>query len=183
LSTLEDVRQETAGASRHVVLLMGVAGTGKTTVGDRLATVLGWTFLDADDLHSTSSRGKMAAGIPLSEADRLPWLRRVRRRVDEHLGRGEAVVLACSALRERYRKMLLDGLAPAYRAHVVHLCGDTAVIDRRLRERRGHFFDPGLLESQLATLEAPDFALAVDITPPVEAVVERILAALLLDRS
>ncbi|HUP22541.1 MAG TPA: gluconokinase [Thermoanaerobaculia bacterium] len=156
---------------------MGVAGTGKTTVGRRLAEQLGWPFLDADDLHSTSSRTKMAAGIPLSDEDRAPWLRRVRRRLDEHLGRGESVVVACSALRERYRQVLLEGLAPAHRVHVVHLCGDTTLIEQRLGARRDHFFDPALLASQLATLEAPDSALVVDVAPSVEVVVERILAA------
>jgi gluconokinase len=171
------------GDDGTVLLLMGVAGTGKTTVGRRLAEHLGWFFLDADELHSPSSRDKMAAGIPLGDADRLPWLRRVRGRLDERLGRGESVVLACSALREIYRQVLLDGLAPAHGVHVVHLRGDPGLIGRRLRERRGHFFDPGLLESQLATLEAPDFALALDIAPPVEAVVEQILAALPFDRS
>jgi gluconokinase len=160
------------------VLLMGVAGTGKSTAGERLAADLGWRFLDADVLHSEVSRAKMAAGVALDDADRLPWLRRVRAAVDEALVRGDSVVVACSALRERYRAVLLGGLAPGCRVLVVHLHGDVELVGRRLRARRGHFFAPALLESQLATLEAPAGALAIDVAAPLDEVVERIRAAL-----
>lgn len=157
---------------------MGVAGTGKTSVGRRLAAELGWAFLDADELHSEASRRKMAAGTALDDTDRLPWLRRVRAAVDQEIARGASVVVACSALRERYRRVLLDGAVPAAHRFVVHLHGDADLIDRRLRERPGHFFAPSLLPSQLATLEAPPDALAIDVAVPIEDVVERILVVL-----
>lgn len=172
-----DGHRELDGPDGSLLLLMGVAGVGKTEVGRRIAQTLGWSFLDADDLHSDRSRDRMARGVPLTEVYRLPWLRRIRRRLDEHLTRGESVVLACSALRERHRRLLLDGL-PAERAHVVHLHGARQLVEQRLRARRGHFFAPSLLDSQYETLEAPSAAMAVDVSPSLDEVVEQVLAGL-----
>ncbi len=151
-----------------VVILMGVAGAGKTTVGQRLAEALGWRFVEGDDFHPAGNVAKMAAGVPLTEEDRAPWLARLRERVAEALERGEDVVLACSALRREYRRLLT--VHPA-RVRWVYLKGPRELIASRLMERAGHFMPASLLDSQLETLEAPEDALAVEVTEsPTEAV-------------
>ena len=140
---------------------MGVSGVGKTTVGRLVAAELGLPFHDADELHPEENRRKMAAGIPLTEADREPWLRDLARRMSEREAAGHAVV-ACSALRERHRE-LLAAASPGNVAFVF-LDADPAVIRARLAGRRGHYMPPSLLDSQLAALEppSPDEALHVD---------------------
>jgi gluconokinase len=158
-----------------VIILMGVAGVGKTTVGRRLAETLGWRFLDADALHAPASVAKMAAGVPLTDEDRWPWLERLRAVVLEALEEGEGLVLACSALRRAYRERLV--VEPA-RVRVVHLRGPRELIARRLRERRGHYMPPELLDSQYEALEEPEGALAVEVTAEPEAVVAAILSGL-----
>lgn len=158
-----------------VILLMGIAGAGKTAVGTELAAQLGWTFLDADDDHSDANVAKMHGGIALSEADRSPWLDAVRSRVRRHVDRGENVVLACSALRNSYRAILA---AAADDFAIVHLDAPAALIFARLRDRRGHFAGPDLLPGQLRDLEPPDDALVVDATQSVLDVVTEIRARL-----
>jgi carbohydrate kinase (thermoresistant glucokinase family) len=144
-----------------LVVVMGVAGVGKTAVGQLVAHELGLPFHDADTFHSEESRRKMAAGIPLTEEDRRPWLRELVRRMREWEAGGGAVV-ACSALRRRHRD-LLAGAAPGH-VRLVFLDADEATIRARLETRKGHYMPPALLDSQLATLErpGPDEALRVD---------------------
>lgn len=158
-----------------IVVIMGAAGSGKTTVGRRLAATLGWPFHDADDFHSAASVAKMRAGAPLDEADRAPWLARLRRRIDELVAAGASAVLACSALRQRHRALLLGGCPESC---LVYLAADRALLARRLHERADHFFPAALLDSQLATLEAPERALVFDAGRPSEEIVAGVVAAL-----
>jgi gluconokinase len=150
---------------------MGVAGSGKSTIGKLLASRLGFPFLDADEFHPPENVAKMAAGTALTDADRLPWLERLNR---ELAGRGDAV-LACSALKESYRTILSGGL-PGCR--FVHLRGSIELIRARLEERRHRYMPASLLESQFATLEPPVGAIEVDIAQAPERCVEAIAAAL-----
>lgn len=153
-----------------VVVLMGVAGAGKTTVGRRLAAQLGWKFYDADDFHPPENVEKMARGVALNDEDRRPWLEALRGVVRACLERGESAVLACSALKESYRaRLLTDG-----RVRLVYLKGDAELIRSRLRGRRGHFMRPAMLEGQLAALEEPRDALHVDVSAPPDELVRRI---------
>ncbi|MFP2908044.1 gluconokinase [Pyxidicoccus sp. 3LFB2] len=154
-----------------VVIVMGVSGAGKTTVGRVLAESLGWRFVDADDLHPKDNIVKMAAGVPLSDEDRWPWLQVLREVVAEALERDEDLVLVCSALKTAYRELL--EVDPA-RMRWVYLDAPREVLARRLSNRHGHFMPPSLLDSQLATLEVPADALRVDVSPPPEEVVQRI---------
>ncbi|HSS75028.1 MAG TPA: gluconokinase, partial [Gaiellaceae bacterium] len=142
-----------------LVVLMGVAGVGKTTVGELVARELGLPFHDADDFHSEESRRKMAAGIPLTEADREPWLRDLARRMRDWETEGGAVV-ACSALRRRHR----DLLASAGPVRFVFLDAAPETIRGRIAVRKGHYMPPALLDSQLETLEppGPDEAVRVE---------------------
>ncbi|RKH55976.1 gluconokinase [Corallococcus llansteffanensis] len=158
-----------------VVIVMGVSGTGKSTVGRALADRLGWSFVDADDLHSPENRQKMAAGTPLTDADRQPWLVLLRARMEKALTHGEDLVLAFSALKSAYRDRLS---VDRERERWVYLHAPADVIQSRLRQRVGHFMPPVLLASQLGTLEPPEDALSVDVTPPPDVVVGRILDGL-----
>jgi gluconokinase len=162
-------------AERIVILLMGVAGAGKSTVGARLAASLGCAFHDGDDLHPEANVRKMAAGLPLDDHDRAPWLTRIARLIREHEERREPAVVACSALKRAYRRTLLAGTSATC---LVYLRVERPELEHRLRERPGHFFDPRLLPSQLATLEEPEEALTVDAAAPVDAVVAEILKSL-----
>ena len=157
-----------------IVVLMGVSGVGKTTLGRLLAADLGWSFLDADDFHPAANVEKMARGLPLTDADREPWLESLTAALRQRLARGESAVLACSALKQAYRDRLR--FDPSVR--FVHLKADPEVIRGRLEQRRGHFFAPELLASQLEALEEPEGALAVDVTEPPEVVVRRIVHGL-----
>src|ERR1700690_92277 len=129
---------------------MGVAGSGKTTVGALLARKLGWRFVDADDFHPPENKDKISRGIALTDADRAPWLAAMRSAIVEWNASGENVVLACSALKRNYRDELRVG-----RLRFVYLKGDPALLLARLRSRHGHFADEKILASQLETLEAP----------------------------
>ena len=160
-----------------VVLIMGVAGSGKTTVGHALATALGWTFRDADDFHPAANVAKMAAGEPLTDADRAPWLAAIRAHIDDHLARGANTIVTCSALRERYRTALL---ADPARVKLVYLTGDRALLARRIAGRTDHFMKPSMLASQLAALEPPREALTIDIAAPPDTLVAQIRRALSL---
>jgi gluconokinase len=163
-----------------IVVLMGVSGAGKTAVGELLAQRLGWPFVDGDDLHPASNVRKMTAGVPLTDEDRLPWLQSVRDVIVEHAGSGRSAVIACSALKRAYRELLLMGQPDT---RLVYLRGAPAVFERRLGERRGHFFDPHLLASQLEAMEEPEEALVVDVDDELEAVVDAVVTALGLPMS
>lgn len=143
-----------------IVLVMGVSGAGKTTVGTRLARELGWAFVDADDLHPAANIEKMRAGKPLDDQDREPWIAALVDCITRLLDEGRDAVLACSALRAAHRARLL--VDPA-RMRIVHLTGDPALIAARLSARTNHFMPPGLLPTQLAALEPPEDAVRVDI--------------------
>ena len=153
------------------VILMGPAGAGKTTVGQALAEALGWTFVDADALHPASNVEKIRAGTPLTDADRDPWLTRVRETIVDFAARGVDAVLACSALRARYRVRLGEGI-PQLRW--VSLAADRELLSARLRARHGHFAGPEIVNSQLQELEQPSDALILDATLPVPTLVQHI---------
>ena len=163
-----------------VILLMGVAGSGKTAVGEGLAARLGWRFIDGDELHSPASVEKMRAGIPLDDEDRMPWLRSIRDLIDEHEATGTPVIIACSALKQVYRRLLLEGTRET---RLVYLRGEQSLIESRLRERQNHFFDPRLLGNQFAVLEEPRQALLIDIDADLESVTDAVVEALGLDSS
>jgi len=160
----------------QILLVMGVSGSGKTTVGKALAEALGWEFADADDYHPESNLEKMRQGQPLTDADREPWLRRLHELLEDHLRQHKPVVLACSALKARYREILVGDL-PGTR--VVFLSGSRELIEGRM-QRRIHFMPASLLGSQLSTLEPPSDAIVADIRKPVDAIVEAVLSELSL---
>lgn len=152
-----------------IFLLMGVSGSGKTAVGSGLAERLGISFVDGDDLHPEDNVHKMAAGIPLNDADRQPWLLSIRHVLEEHSAAGTSAVVACSALKESYRTLLLDGLPEV---KLVYLRGSREILEQRLAGRTGHFFDPRLLGSQLETLEEPEGVPTVDIDADLDSVIQ-----------
>lgn len=160
----------------QTLVLTGVAGAGKSTVGRALADRVGAALLDADDFHSDAGRQKMAGGVPLDDADRDPWIGRLVEELGRRAEAGERVVLACSALRRHHRARLL-GAAPD--VWVVHLEVGTEELTRRLAARAGHFMPAVLLESQLAALEHPsdEHHAVVDGEAPVQVVVDEILRA------
>lgn len=158
-----------------IIVVMGVAGSGKTTVGGRLARDLGWAFYDGDDFHPPANVEKMRSGVPLSDADRLPWLAELRALIDRCLATGEDAVIACSALKDSYRRLLGAGRPEVA---LVYLRGGAGLIERRLAARQGHFMPPNLLESQLAVLEEPAEALALDAALDPAALVEAVRAYL-----
>lgn len=149
---------------------MGVSGSGKSTVGALLAARLGLPFVEADDYHPPANVAKMAAGVPLDDADRRPWLISLSEVLAKAERAGTGAVLACSALKASYRALLFGALAA--RPHTVYLHGERDVLLRRLGARRGHFFPPALLDSQLATLEVPTGALRIDVAATLPEVVE-----------
>ena len=157
-----------------IVLIMGVAGAGKSSVGTALAKELGWTFIDADDYHSAANVAKMEAGIALNDADRQPWLESLAGVIRQTLERGDSAVLACSALKQAYRDVLLIDR----RVRVVYLKSDYATVAERLRTRRGHYMNPNLLKNQFETLEEPAGALQIDARLPMDIIVERIRTAI-----
>jgi carbohydrate kinase (thermoresistant glucokinase family) len=161
----------------RVIVLMGVAGSGKTTIGLKLAGGLHWKFRDADEFHPPENVAKMSAGSPLTDRDRAPWLAAIRRYIDERLAGGESAVVTCSALREDYRRLLV---ADPTKVKLVHLAGDYALILRRLAERQGHFMKPEMLQSQFAALETPHDALTIDVALSPDAIVAEIRQALSL---
>jgi len=159
-----------------IVLVMGVAGAGKTTVGNLLARELGWTFADADSYHSPENVKKMASGIPLTDDDRKDWLARLRELIQSWEASGENAVLACSALKDAYRRKLVI----SSNVKLVFLRGEFGLIRERMMHRPGHYMNPDLLHSQFETLEEPSVAEAVvvDVSAPPEELVRSIRAAL-----
>jgi gluconokinase len=156
-----------------VVVIMGVAGSGKTTIGGRLAQALGVPFVEGDEFHDPENIERMRRGEPLTDEIRRPWLERLNREL--HRRRATGVVLACSALTDQARRWLTEGLPDV---KFVVLTGDPELLRERLAQRRGHFFDPDLLDSQLATLEIPEDGIVVPIDGTPEGVTERALAGL-----
>jgi gluconokinase len=151
---------------------MGVSGSGKSTVGKILAEELGWTFVEADEFHSAANVAKMRSGTPLTDADRRPWLDALRERIDRACTEGENVVLACSALKHSYQDYLeRDDPACVY---YVYLHGSEELIRKRLADRKGHFMNPRLLQSQFETLEPPADAVRIDVSPPPEEIAAEI---------
>jgi gluconokinase len=155
-----------------IVILMGVSGVGKTTVGQILADKLGWPLFDADQFHSAANIEKMRNGIPLEDADRWPWLDRMNAMLREREARGENVLLACSALKQAYRDRLAKDTAEL---RWIYLKGSFDLIRERLEARKGHYMKAGLLESQFAALEEPVNALSIDIGGTPDAIADAIL--------
>jgi gluconokinase len=158
-----------------IVLLMGVSGSGKTTVGSALALELGWEYADADDYHPVANVEKMRKGIPLTDADREPWLESLRALIMAWTAAGKDAVLACSALKQAYRNRLMAG-TPGL---VVYLKADRELLRERLALRHGHYMKEGMLESQIATLEEPERAVVVDARGTVEEIVREIRGRML----
>lgn len=156
---------------RQVILIvMGVVGAGKTTVGSLLAEKLGWHFADADDFHPAANVEKIRTGIALDDSDRVPWLLALRTAILQWNGEGKNAVLACSALKRKYRDILhVDGV------RFVYLDGNSELIEQRLRMRRGHFASASILKSQFEDLEKPDDAIAVGIDRSPDAIVSEII--------
>jgi len=161
-----------------VIVLIGPAGAGKTTVGIALATLLGWRFVDADDYHSAENRVRLGRGEALTDAERAPWLASLRDVIEGAVEHEQPMVLACSALKRSYREALLPRAARAAgRVHFVYLKASRESLDKRLHARAGHFAPPALLESQLDTLEEPapdEGVLTLDGERPVAGLVTRI---------
>jgi gluconokinase len=157
-----------------ILLIMGTTGSGKSTIGQMLAKRLGWLFLDADDFHSAANKEKMHRGIPLTDADRAPWLTAIHDELQRQDQQGCSVALACSALKEEYRQALHAQL----QMQTVYLKGSEAVLRQHIESRHGHFAGESLLPSQLATLEEPADALIEDVSKTPEQIVEEICARL-----
>ena len=161
-----------------IILLMGVSGSGKTTVGALLAGQLGWPYAEADAFHPAANIEKMAAGHPLTDADRAPWLAAIGRWIDLEVAAGRPAVVTCSALKRAYRDQLRAGRP---RVRIVYLQGSRDLIASRLAARHGHFFTSAMLDSQFAALEEPmpdEGVLVVPIGGTPKEIVEEILAAL-----
>lgn len=163
--------------TRMIVIIMGVSGSGKTTIGSLLASQLRWEFADADDFHPASNVEKIRNGIPLTDEDREPWLDRLREAIDRWILDGKNVVLACSALKRAYRAKLAAG--PQVR--FVYLKGSAKLIADRLRSRYGHFAGESILASQIADMEEPEGAFTVEISHTPERIVDEIRKALQLE--
>ena len=165
-----------------IVIIFGVSGAGKTTVGKLLARELGWRFIEADDFHPAANIEKMRNGHPLTDEDRWPWLDCLRKQIERSLAAGENAVLACSALKRAYR----DRLRVSDEVKFVFLRGDYALVEKQLRSRRGHFMNAALLLSQFDDLEEPqadEHALTIELGRTPEEIVNEIKAKLHLVRS
>jgi gluconokinase len=163
------------------LVVMGVSGSGKSTIADRLAERLGWRYEDGDRFHPASNVAKMSAGLPLTDQDRWPWLKAIADEIDRVCKAGERAVIACSALKHAYRDILVHGRKDV---RIVFLSGTQALIAERLASRKGHFMPPGLLDSQFKTLEPPEHSehpVTVSIDAAVEAIVDDIVRQLKLD--
>jgi len=160
------------------LVLMGVSGSGKSTIGEKLARRLGWAFEDGDRFHPASNVAKMSAGQPLTDEDRWPWLRAIADEIDRVCKAGEHVVIACSALKRVYRDVIIHGRSDV---RIVFLGGSRDLIASRLQQRKGHFMPPGLLASQFRTLEPPgegERPVTVSIDASVDTIVDHIVSQL-----
>jgi gluconokinase len=165
------------------LVLMGVSGSGKSTIAEKLAVRLGWRCEDGDKFHPASNVAKMSAGHPLTDEDRWPWLQAIADEIDRICEAGEPAVVACSALKRSYRDILVHGRSGV---RIVYLKGTQELIAGRLAARKGHFMPPGLLDSQFRTLEPPqadERPVIVSIDASVDAIVDDIIHQLRLDRS
>lgn len=153
---------------------MGVAGSGKTTIGWKLAQSLSCPFYDGDDYHSQANKEKMAMGIPLTDGDRMSWLQTLHAAMKKWEKESPQTLLACSALKQKYRDLLSDRIPVQW----IYLKGDVAVIRKRLQGRKDHFVGQGLLESQFEALEEPQNALFVDIRKEPDTIVKQLVEAL-----
>jgi gluconokinase len=160
-----------------ILILMGVSGVGKTTIGKLLSVRTGWPFEDADDYHSEENKRKMAAGIPLTDADRAPWLRALHQRMLQYRGNRENAIFACSALKEEYRRLLSDAFAPS-EMRFVYLHAAASVIAERMKRRHHPYMNPELLQSQIAALEEPADAWRVSVEGTEHQAVREILTRL-----
>jgi gluconokinase len=164
------------------IVVMGVSGSGKTSVAAELTRQLGWEYIEGDDLHPKANVDKMASGHPLDDEDRWPWLRRIAEVIGEHEAAGTSVIITCSALKRAYRDLLCDGHPSVWFAHVAV---DRDVLADRLAHRKGHYMPPSLLDSQLATLEPlgdGEPGRVVDGDGPLEQTVTELLADLRAQR-
>jgi gluconokinase len=162
-------------ATLCALVVMGVSGSGKSTIGETLAGRLGWRFEDGDRFHPASNVAKMSAGQPLTDDDRRPWLQAIADEIDRVCKAGERLVVACSALKRAYRDILLHGRSDV---GIVFLDGTEALIASRLAQRKGHFMPPGLLASQFQTLEPPrpnEHPITVSIDATIETIVDAII--------
>ncbi len=169
---------EVLGAGPCALIVMGVSGSGKSTVADQLAIRIGWTFEDGDKFHPASNVAKMKAGHPLTDEDRWPWLRAIAAEIDRACAAGEHLVIACSALKRTYRDILVHGRSDV---RIVFLDGTQQLIADRLAKRKGHFMPPDLLPSQFRTLEPPtadENPVTVSIDASVDAIVDDIVGKL-----
>jgi gluconokinase len=164
-----------AGGIPCALIVMGVSGSGKSTIADELADRIGWRYEDGDKFHPASNVAKMKAGHPLTDQDRWPWLRAIADEIDRACQTGEHIVIACSALKRAYRDILVHGRSDV---RIVYLKGTQELIAGRLALRKGHFMPAGLLDSQFATLEPPvdsENPLTVSIDASVETIVDNIV--------
>jgi len=165
-----------------IVIIFGVSGAGKTTVGKLFAHEVGWRFIEADDFHPAANVAKMRSGRPLTDEDRWPWLERLHQEIKRSIDVGESAVLACSALKRAYR----DRLRASEDVKFVFLRGDYALVEKQLHSRRGHFMNPDLLQSQFDDLEEPEpdeHVLTIEVGHTPEEIVDRIKAKLHLANS
>ncbi|MCR9070216.1 MAG: gluconokinase [Alphaproteobacteria bacterium] len=170
-----------AAGPPRVVVMMGVSGVGKTTIGTLLAERLGWGYAEGDSYHPPANVAKMRAGTPLDDSDRQPWLAAIAADIDRWRATGQGMVVACSALKRSYREVLI-GDRPDVR--LVRLAGDETLIRARMEKRTDHYMPPSLLASQLATLQPPgedEEAITVTVTSSPQECVEQILDALAID--
>ncbi len=154
-----------------VLIIMGVAGSGKTSVGKMLSEKLGWKYYEGDNYHPKENVEKMSHGIPLNDEDRIPWLLKLRTIIEDALSNGESIILSSSALKEAYRKILKVNDQVKF----IYLKGSYELIEARMKMRKDHFMKPGMLKSQFEALEEPADAIAIDIDQPLEKIVENIL--------
>ncbi len=155
-----------------IYLIMGVSGSGKTTIGAALSQKLGCTFYDADDFHPPKNITKMSQGIPLNDSDRLPWLKAIKSLINQHQEENKNAVITCSALKESYRNLLQENTTDVA---LIYLKGSYETILKRLQHRSEHFMKENMLISQFKTLEEPDNAIIIDINLSVEEIVQEII--------
>lgn len=163
------------GQQPQALILMGVSGCGKSSVGELLSQKLGWPFFDGDDFHPPENVAKMAAGNPLNDDDRTPWLANLHDLIADHLSQGKSILLACSALKQKYRDQLAAGNPGTV---FVHLKGDFDLIFGRMQARAGHYMKAEMLRSQFEALEEPIDALTVDIDQNLDRITEEVIAQL-----
>lgn len=157
-----------------IVILMGVTASGKSTIAAELVRLTGWKFAEADDYHSEANKQKMHSGVPLTDGDRAPWLTSLHEVIEGWVRDGQSGIMTCSALKQAYRDVLTNGF-PDGTCRFVLLEAPVAVLEKRLENRRGHYMNPDLLQSQIDTLEQPRDAIRVEATGSPSDVAQNIL--------